>query len=59
MLNFLVFLTGAFISLVITTDFVTIRVAEVTEQECNIDKPAGTICKWEATWKPISVDKGE
>lgn len=30
-----------------------------TEQECNIDKPAGTICKWEATWKPVSVDKGE
>ncbi len=31
----------------------------VKESQCNIEKPANTICKWEATWKPVSADKGE
>jgi hypothetical protein len=30
-----------------------------TESQCNIEKPANTICKWEATWKPVPVIEGE
>lgn len=27
-----------------------------TEQQCTTEKPANTICEWEATWKPVNVN---
>lgn len=53
------FVIGGVITLAVFGDFVKSELVMETQQECNIDKPSGTICKWEATWKPVSVDKGE
>lgn len=27
-----------------------------TEQQCTAEKPANTLCKWEATWTPVNIN---
>ena len=36
-------------------EYYKVQKVDVTEQQCNIDKPSGTICEWYATWKSVEV----
>jgi hypothetical protein len=48
---------AVFITMVSLQDYYEVHKVIVKEPQCNIEKPANTICKWEATWKPVQAIK--
>lgn len=49
------FMAGFAVAGVIAIDIYTHDSAVVSEQQCNIDKPSGTVCEWVSTWQAVEV----